>query len=42
MNNLTKAREKLRFNPQYNFKKGMEDYLKVGSIKGWIKRDGKE
>lgn len=38
---VSKAKEKLGFEAKYNFKAGLEDYIKGGSIPGWIDRDGK-
>lgn len=38
---VKKAYEKFGFTAKYNFKDGLDDYIKGGSIPGWIDRDGK-
>jgi len=41
MFDVSKAEQVLGFKAKYNFKDGLDDYLKVGTIPGWINRDGK-
>jgi len=40
MFSVEKAEKLLGFKAKYNFKDGLDDYLKGGSIPGWIDRDG--
>lgn len=40
MFDVSKAERLLGFKAKFNFKEGLDDYLKNGTIPGWINRDG--